>query len=120
MLFRSKQHGVRRFVLASGLMVGAARGMNVLQRTGVAIFRAMNRALYRDKVLAENEVRGSAGEWVIVRPPVFGEVAARGTYRIGVDLDVKLRKMSNADVAAALLSALTDDKHLRQAVEISY
>ena len=71
-------------------------------------------------MIAEQAVRESSGDWVIVRPPSFGAVAARGRFRIGVDLDVKLSKMANADVADALLAALTDAEHTRKVVEISY
>lgn len=115
-----QRHAVRRLVHTSGLMVGAARGMNPLQRAAVSVYRAMNRALFLDKVVAEKLVTDSAAEWVIVRPPEFGDVPARGAHRLGVDLDVKLTKMSSADVADALLAALLDDRHQRQILELSY
>ncbi|MHB8417497.1 MAG: NAD(P)-dependent oxidoreductase [Myxococcales bacterium] len=115
-----QRQGVRRFVFESGLMVGEARGMSPLQRVGIAGFRLMNRALYRDKVVAERLVRESPVEWVIVRPPAFGEGPARGHFRLGADLDGKLTKMSNADVAAAMLKAATDPALARQALELSY
>ncbi len=114
------QHEVRRFVFVSGLMQTDARHLGFFKRTGIKLFRALNRALYDDKVIAEQAVRASSGDWVIVRPPSFGAVTPRGRFRIGVDLDVKLSKMANADVADALLAALTDAQHTRTVVEISY
>jgi putative NADH-flavin reductase len=115
-----KQHGAQRLVLVSGLMVGEARGMGLVGRLAVAFFRRLNHALYRDKLLAEQLVLASDCAWSIVRPPLFGEAAVRGTFRLGVDLDVKSGKMANADVAAAVLAALTDATYTHKSLELSY
>jgi len=115
-----RRHGVRRLVLTSGLMVGEARGAGIVQRLALRVFRRMNAALYRDKVLAEWLVRESDREWVIVRPPLFDLRAPRGAWRMGEDLDVKMGTMSAADVAGALLQAVDEERFLRKAVELSY
>ena len=112
------RHGGRRFVLTSGLMAGG-KGLGVFQRIGVAFFRAMNRALYEDKLVAEKLVMASDLDWSIVRPPLFGVAPARGTYRIAEDLDASFTKMSSADVAKSLLDVLADAKWRKKAVEIS-
>jgi putative NADH-flavin reductase len=115
-----RAHGVRRFAFESGLIAGQVRGMTFPRRIGVAIFRQLNRALYEDKVKAEAELRATDLDWVIVRPPGFGELVARGAYRLGEDLDGKLTKMSATDVAAAMLDAATESKWIRKALELSY
>jgi putative NADH-flavin reductase len=115
-----KQGGVRRFVFTSGLMVGDARGAGLLLRAGMRVYRMLNGALYRDKLVAERLVRESDLDWVIVRPPVFDGRAARGTFRMAEDLDVGMGAMAAADVAAALLAAAGDDRLLRKAVEVGY
>src|SRR5438876_5259898 len=46
-----RRHGVRRLVFTSGLMVGEARGVGLVLRLGMAIFRRLDGALYRDKVI---------------------------------------------------------------------
>jgi nucleoside-diphosphate-sugar epimerase len=116
-----RQHGARRLLLVSGLMVGPGKGMGPLRRLGLSLFRKMNGALYRDKLKAEELVLASNTEWIIVRPPLFGDIPPRSQFRMGMDLDVKMfSKMANRDVAAALLAALTDEKYVRKAVEVSY
>jgi uncharacterized protein YbjT (DUF2867 family) len=114
------KHRVRRLVFESGLMVGEARGYGMLQRLGISIFRAINSALCNDKRIAERLVTESPFEWVIIRPPTFGEIPGRGTFRLDVDLDGKITKMANADVAAAMLQQATDSRFLSKAVELSY
>lgn len=115
----SRQHGVRRLVFVSGLMVGEARGVSAVQRVAISLYRWMNRSLYLDKVKAEKSVLDSTVPWTIVRPPMFGDVPPRGQYRLGEDLDVKLVKMSNRDVADALLAALTEPRYERKVLELS-
>ena len=114
-----RQHGARRLVLVSGLMVGQTRGLSAVQRAGIAVFRLMHRSLYLDKVKAERLVLDSNVAWTIVRPPLFGDVPPRGSYRLGEDLDVKLVKMANRDVADALLAALTEPRYERKVLELS-
>jgi putative NADH-flavin reductase len=77
-------------------------------------------AVYRDKVAAERLVRESEMEWIIIRPPLFGDRSPRGSWRMGEDLDVPMGAMSAADVAGALLQALGEERFLRKAVEIGY
>jgi putative NADH-flavin reductase len=116
-----KRAGVRRFVFASGLMVGPGGGMSVWKRLLVGVFRLMNRALYLDKVVAEATVRDSGLDWIIVRPPVLAPLPARGQYRVGADLDVRLMdKFAFADVADCMVRELTDDRFVGQAIELSY
>jgi putative NADH-flavin reductase len=113
--------GPRRIVFESGLMVGDGRGLRAFGRVAVSIFRRLNRALYEDKVRAEGAIRASPYEWIIVRPPALVEKAARGTYRVGVDLDVRVSApMAHADVAAFLVEAAESDRWLRQTVDLSY
>ncbi len=113
--------GVRRFVLASGLMVGPAAGMGPFKRLLISIFRLKHRALYLDKVRTEAAVRDSGLDWLIVRPPVLADLPARGRYRVGPDLDVRLMdKLAFGDAAGYMVRALTEDEFLRQAVELSY
>ena len=115
-----RAQGVKRFSFESGLMVGGQRGMNGFQRFGIALYRAMNRALHDDKVKAETELRATDLEWVIVRPPAFGELPPKNAYRLGEDLNGKLTKMASADVATAMLDSVTDSRWIRKALELSY
>jgi putative NADH-flavin reductase len=115
-----RTHGVRRFAFESGLMVGEPRGAGALTRVGISLFRMLNRGLYVDKVKAEAELSATDLEWVIVRPPGFKDLPARGTYRLGEELDAKLTMMSSTDVAAAMLEAATESRWSRKALLLSY
>lgn len=116
-----KSAGVRRFLFASGLMAGPAAGLNVFKRQLIEVFRLMNRDLYLDKVRAEASVQASGLDWIIVRPPVLANVPARGHYRVGPDIDVRLiDKFAFADAADYMVRGLTDDEFLNRAVELSY
>ena len=115
------EEGVKRLVFESGLMVGDGRGMNLFKRGMVAVFRAMNRELYLDKVIAEKTVRESGLEFIILRPPSLKHAPARGGVRVGPDLDVKvLAGLSHADVAAVMVKSLEGRDHLGQTVDLSY
>jgi len=115
------QTGTRRFVFESGLMVGDGRALGFWSRIGVRIFRAMNRALYEDKVRAESLIRESSLDWVIVRPPTLVHQPAKGGYLAGPDQRVRAsRSMSHADAADAMLRALGEPEWIRKAIEVGY
>ena len=115
-----KQHGGKRLVFTSGLIMADGQGIAWFRRIGIAIFRALNGALYRDKLIAEPLVKDSGLDWVTVRPPAIDGGKARGTYRIGEHLGIRLDTMSANDVAKALLDQVVDATYVHKAVEISY
>jgi uncharacterized protein YbjT (DUF2867 family) len=116
-----QQHGVKRLVFESGLMVGDARGMNLGKRLLIAFFRRLNQALFEDKVVAEKTVRDSGLAWLIVRPPNLKHVPARGGYHVGENLNVNLMAgLSHADVADFMVKALGEPARTQQILDISY
>lgn len=116
-----QQHGVKRLIFESGLMVGDAHGMALPKRLLIALFRRLNHALYVDKVLAERLVRESGLDWTIVRPPNLKHVPARGGWRVGEDLDIDLLSgLSHADVADFMVQALADASRVGKVLDISY
>jgi putative NADH-flavin reductase len=120
-LLGMKQSGSRRFIFESGLMVGDGHALSWLSRTLLSIFRSTNRALYADKVIAEREILASDLDWTIVRPPGLAHSPAKGGYRVGKDLDVKLTKpVSHADVAELLVKLAAGSEHLREIVDVGY
>ena len=113
--------GARRFVFESGLVVSDCKNMNFVKRAMVGMFRAMNRALYDDKVITEAMITSSGLEWIIVRPPTLKHIPARGNYRVGPDLNVNVvAGLSHADVAEFMVTSATDDTWRNQIVDISY
>lgn len=115
------QTGVRRLVFESGIMVGEGSGLSVINWFLLNIFRALNRALYEDKVRAEKLIRESNLDWVMVRPPKLKHMPGRGNYRTGQALNLNLPAgLAHADVADFLVHSAAVDTHLGQVVEIGY
>jgi putative NADH-flavin reductase len=115
------QHGVRRFVFESGIMVGDGRGLSWLGRRGVAMFRFANRALCADKRIAEDAIRASELDWVIVRPVSLIDGAATGSYVTGVDARVHVaKKLSHADVAHFMVECATNPAVVRTIQDIGH
>ena len=115
-----RQNGVRRFVFESGLMLGG-EGLARPKRWALALYRRLNRALYEDKVIAEQAIRASGLEWVIVRPPTLHHKPPRGRYEVGENLDVALsRGLSHGEVAEFMIQAVSDPRYLGRVLEIGY
>ncbi|MEO6950457.1 MAG: NAD(P)H-binding protein [Polyangia bacterium] len=113
--------GVKRFVFESGIMVGDGRGLSVMMRIGLAMFRWRNRALCADKRIAEAAIRASALDWVIVRPATLVHEPARGGYRFGTDIDLNLRKtLPHADVAEFLVRVAGDATMKSEVIDIGF
>lgn len=113
--------GVRRLVFESGIMVGKGLGLSALNRFLLVLFRIVNRELYEDKLRAEELIRESSLDWIIVRPPKLKHMPARGSYRVGSGLDIQVPAgLAHADVADFMVKSVTADTHVRQAVEIGY
>lgn len=96
--------GVKRFVFESGLMTSDGTGQSLGGRIGLAIVRRIYKHAMRDKRLAEEAMRASGLDYVIVRPVMLVDGPAKGTYVHGVDRRVNpMKKLAHADVAAFLL-----------------
>ncbi|MEU9299361.1 NAD(P)H-binding protein [Streptomyces sp. NPDC048269] len=73
------------------------------------ILRRLLRDLYADLAVMEAAISASTTEWTVIRPPRLLNRPRTGTYRRAVDGNVPGGKViARADVADALLTALTD------------
>lgn len=121
MVAACQQHGVRRFVFESGLMVGEARGLSWFGRRALGLFRWINKALTMDKRLAEATIQASPLEWVIVRPVVLDHSPPTGTYKAGTDIRLNvMKKLSHADVADYMLKAAADPSVVRTIQDLGH
>jgi putative NADH-flavin reductase len=106
--------GVRRLVCISALGVGDSRNH------GGFVFDRLFQPLllgpaYKDKERQEAGIRASSLDWVIVRPAMLTNGAARGRIRATTDLaHVNGGRIARADVAQFVLEQLTTDTWLRQ------
>jgi putative NADH-flavin reductase len=115
--------GVRRFVALSAVPVGPVpEGESFVNRRILLPFiSAFARDIYKDLAEMEDEIRRSATEWTIVRPPRLVNKPLTGKYRTVVGGNVpRAYSISRADVADAMLAALDDAATLRQAIGVAY
>ncbi|MFI7353228.1 NAD(P)-dependent oxidoreductase [Streptomyces avidinii] len=114
--------GVRRLSAVSAAPVGPLpEGAGFFTRAVVyPLLRRLLRDLYAD--LAEMEAAMAAGgtEWTVIRPPMLRNRPHTGIYRRAIGANVRGgRVIGRADVADALLAALTDPACTRRAVGVA-
>jgi putative NADH-flavin reductase len=111
--------GVRRLILTSAIGVGRAF------RDAPAITKLMIRLLlkdiYADKAVGEELIGESDLDWTIVQPSLLTNGGLTGKYQAGEKLHpAGIPKISRADTAHYLLSALGDPSSVRKIVRIGY
>jgi putative NADH-flavin reductase len=114
---------VHRFVAVSAVPVGSVPdGESFLNRRILLPFiSAVARDVYVDLAEMEDEIRRSATEWTIVRPPRLVNKPLTGKYRTVVGANVpRGYAISRADVAHLMLAALDNPATVREAIGISY
>ena len=115
--------GVRRFVAVSAAPVGPvpAGDSFVNRRILLPFISAMLRDLYADLAEMEDEIRRSATDWTVIRPPKLVNKPLTGRYRTVIDGNVpRGYTISRADVAHAMLAVLNDPATCGRAVGIAY
>lgn len=113
--------GVSRLICQSSLGIGDSR-TNLGFFTKHVVVGIFLRHAFADHERQEAVVRGSALDWVIVRPPHLKDGPRTGTYQHGFSPTARDIKgwISRADVADFMLKQLTDDTYLRRAPGVSY
>jgi uncharacterized protein YbjT (DUF2867 family) len=113
--------GVRRFAAVSATPVGpVAVGESWSnRRILLPLVSALLRDVYADLAEMEEEIRSSATDWTIVRPPRLVDKPLTGRYRTVVGGNVpRAKSIARADVAHAMLAVLQDPATVRQAVGV--
>ncbi|MFC7307536.1 NAD(P)-dependent oxidoreductase [Streptomyces monticola] len=115
--------GTRRFLAVSAgpLAPEPADQQFLHRRVMLPLVKAILKDVYADLRVMEAEIRNSATDWTLVRPPRLLDQPATGTYRTA--LDVNLRNGSTigrADVAHAMLRMIDDRATVKQAVSVAY
>ncbi|MBF6441732.1 NAD(P)-dependent oxidoreductase [Nocardia farcinica] len=113
--------GVRRLVCLSTLGAGESRAnLNLVWK--YLMFGLLLRAAYADHQRQEEVVRGSGLDWTLIRPSAYTDGPRTGDYRHGFGPDATglTLKVARADVADALLRAVTDRAQVGRAVAVSH
>jgi putative NADH-flavin reductase len=114
-------HGVRRLVCETSLGIGDGAWRMGLSYT-LFVIPVVLPFYFWDKARQEQVVAASRLDWVIVRPAVLTDGAARHAYRhgAGVGNAVLTRRIARADVAAFMLDQVTGDANLGTATGICW
>ncbi len=76
-------------------------------------------AHFADLAVMEADLRGSGLDWTVVRPPRLTDQPLTGAYRVTVEHNpYRYRSIGRADVADAMLRAITDATTIQQAIGI--
>lgn len=114
--------GVRRIVAVSAMPVGEipdGEGF-VGRRIAYPLIRRILRPVYDDLAAMEADLRRSGTEWTVVRPPRLTDKPLTGRYRTAIGANVPNGNFaSRADVAHAMLAALTDPAMANQPVGVA-
>ena len=109
-LTECKRANVRRFVLQSGINLSDGCEFSWANRFAVRVMRRIFMAAITDKAAAERMTQQLDMEWVIVRPVVLMNKAAKGRYAAGPLARVApLIPLSFDDCADCLIRAATDE-----------
>lgn len=110
--------GVRRLVFMSACGVGDTwRDVPFVPRI---FMRTLLRDLFADKAAGEEILRHSGLDWTLVYPVMLTNGPRTGRCRAGERLDLHgFPRISRADVAAFLLSQVSDGAYIRKGVIIS-
>jgi putative NADH-flavin reductase len=112
--------GVRRLVAVSANGAFVDDGDGLLTRlVAKPILQRLLRDGFADLHRMEDEVRASATDWTLMRPPRLTNGARRGRYRIRIDRNVGTA-ISRADVADAILKALEDPGTVGHSLGVAY
>ncbi|HJT02842.1 MAG TPA: NAD(P)H-binding protein [Pseudonocardiaceae bacterium] len=113
--------GVRRFVGITAAPVGPRAQQSPLDRYLLhpLLWWAFG-AGYADMRRMETLVAASGRDWTVFRPPRLTDTAATGHYRLAVDTPLpRAWTISRADLAAAMVAAVTDSTMVGHAVSIA-
>jgi uncharacterized protein YbjT (DUF2867 family) len=118
-----KKHGGKRlcFLSASGVGDSLEQAKKFSFLYGRILIPLLLKHPFADAVAAENLVRDSGLEWVIVRPTGLTDGPPKRDVTAITDGSVEGMKMTipRADVARFMLIAMTDDRYLRKAPTLS-
>lgn len=113
-----RHHGVRRLVVTSMLGEGDSEANTpIYARLLLATFL---HGANKDKAAMEASVQASGLDWVILRPAILSDDPAKGNVRVfDAATGEKAYKITRSDLASFMVTQLSSDEHLRQAITIA-
>lgn len=113
-----QRNGVRRLVVTSMLGEGDSEANATMYER--LLVSTLLRGADKDKAAMESAVEASGLDWVILRPAILTDDPAKGNVRVfDAETGEKAQKITRADLAAFMLSQLSSNEYLHQAVTIA-
>ncbi|MTD55476.1 NAD(P)H-binding protein [Amycolatopsis sp. RM579] len=108
-------HGVRRIISLSGAGLPSPEDRPLLaDRLLGGALRAIARSVLRDAAGHLLVLRESRSDWTVVRAPRLTDTPPRGSYAVGVVGTNRVRSISRADLADAIVDQLTDESQMQR------
>jgi putative NADH-flavin reductase len=116
------QAGVQRFVGITALPVAPRTDLGLVERRIlVPLLWTFFGEMYADMTRMEQVLRESDLDFTIMRPPQLTNKSATGTYRTAINQHLpRARKISRADLAAAMLQLIPEENTVRATVSLAY
>ena len=113
-----QHHGIRRLVVTSMMGQGDSEANTpIYDRLLLATYL---RGASKDAATMETEVEASGLDWVILRPAILNDDPAKDDVRVfDANTSEKAHKITRSDVASFMVTQLSSDEHLNQAVTIA-
>ena len=113
-----ERNAVRRLIVVSAMGVGdSKRDAPLVPRI---MYRLLLADIFADKKAAEDDLRRSSVDWIVLYPTILTNGARTGAYRVGERLELKgMPKISRADVAHFALAQLEARDWVRKVVVLS-
>jgi putative NADH-flavin reductase len=113
-----KQNGVRRLVVTSMAGEGDSKVNTSLYNR--LLLPTFLRGADKDKAEMESAVESSGLDWVILRPAILSDAAAKGEVRVfDARTGDKAHKLTRSDLASFMVAQLSNNEHLHKAVTIA-
>lgn len=113
--------GVRRLVAVSAAPLGPVPADFLNRRVVFPLINLFAADVYADLRVMEADIRNSATEWTIVRPPKLNNKPLTGHYRTEIGGNVNRGyQVSRADVAHLMLSAVDNPATVGRPVGVGY
>lgn len=117
-----RREGVRRLVTISAVPASLTQEKTAFERYFLhpILWRFFGPS-YSDLRVMEAGLRDTSNiDWTIIRPPLLTDDKPTGTYRTAIDTHLKrVRKISRADLASAMLASSADDDLIGHVLTVS-
>ncbi len=121
MLEAMQQHGVKRIICVSASALDVNPEMSLFIRVASRFLQWLLKYSYGDLRLMEAELKNSAVNWSIIRPPRLKANPVTGKYRVSVGGHLKNGfSIGRPDVAHCMLQQINNAGSFQKTIEIAY